>query len=285
MFLGQSSGTIIFYYTVDGSTDRGIISSATVPSTTPSTTSPTWVRVVADASGGTNVSATFYTSIDGVTWTALGTAGTNTPAGPMFSGSSAVTVAQWGDNVGGFVGRFYKAEIRNLAGTLVDSIDLTSATTGATVTGAAGAVWTAGSASTITTTRQVNPSQLVPGADRTRLRTVSGIPSWTHQGVLALTYSTTIATNATLADMFTIVATNGTAFSNLEPDEPGGGDGDRVRHQEHVGRRDGRDHLGRSLPASGRVHEPGDREATNDPLLLRRHELGRTRPRGGGYLR
>ena len=74
---------------------------------------------------------------------------------------------------------FYKAEIRTLAGTLVDDVDFTAASSGAAITGTNGASWTAGSASSITTTRTILPAQISPGTSGQILKTTAGVATWT----------------------------------------------------------------------------------------------------------
>jgi hypothetical protein len=175
VYLNSSTGRPIFNFTLDGATDRSALATAA-----PTGTVPTWVRVTADPVTGGQTTVIFYTSTDGVTWTQLGTTVNVAVTGSFFSGTSSVTVAQFNDNIGGFLGKFYKAEIRSLAGTLVDDVDFTAASSGAAITGTNGAVWTAGSASSITTTRTILPAKISPGTSGQILKTSSGgVATWT----------------------------------------------------------------------------------------------------------
>ena len=83
-----------------------------------------WVRVTRVASTGL---VTYYTSLDGVTWTQLGTTA-NYGAGSLFAGTAPLYVGEWAaQGYNGFIGSFFKALVYSgINGTLVASPDFTA---------------------------------------------------------------------------------------------------------------------------------------------------------------
>lgn len=124
----------------------------------------TWFRATLDAdNGASGRTVRFYTSIDGVTWTAIGTTTLAGTTSIFNSDRPARLGAHSGNTPGAFApGRYYRAEIRNgIDGPLVASPDFTGLASGATShTDAQGHVWTF--ANTYTVTPDTPPDTATP---------------------------------------------------------------------------------------------------------------------------
>ena len=128
-FYTNSTGSnLSFFYSTDGSTLTGRIAVSSV-GTGFAAYSANWVRVTyASATGKVN----FYTSADGVSWSALGTEQTIT-AGAIHDGNQPLGIGA--GSAGGLrlVGRIYRAQIYNgIAGTLAFDFNPAAYTSGTT---------------------------------------------------------------------------------------------------------------------------------------------------------
>jgi hypothetical protein len=112
-----------------------------------------WVRVTFDVNNGSGGrTATFYTSVDGVTWVQLGTPVVSATATSIHPGSAPVTVGSTDVGVSQrLAGRVFSTEVRNgIGGTVVANPDFAAQDAGATsFTDGAGNVWAVASPASI----------------------------------------------------------------------------------------------------------------------------------------
>jgi len=169
-----TSGRLQWTYSVSGTAGIGMVSTAG-----PTGTGPKWIRVVSDPTTGGVVTATFYTSTDGVTWTQLGTPVTNATVGPWFDSTTPVEVGQAFATNSPYTGKLYEVQLRNLAGTFVAGLVPPAA---GSYTDSTGHVWTRGDSAVVVATQTITPDKIAPGTTGQRLApTVSsgGVPVWT----------------------------------------------------------------------------------------------------------
>lgn len=137
--LQLNAGLIRFFYTNDGVTPRTADSTAAL-STVFTTGATGWVRATYVAATGV---VTFYTSFDGVTWTALGTTVSLT-IGAIFDSTSLLYIL--GNASIGYTADVYRARIytglRQSAGVLAADFDPRRYSSGTTFTAVTGEVWT-----------------------------------------------------------------------------------------------------------------------------------------------
>lgn len=133
-----SSGSLIFQYTTDGTTNKTAVSSALV-STVFSAGQVGWIKVTYNpTTGKTN----FYTSPDDATYTPLGTEQT-IASGAIYDSARGITLGVQFDGTNLFPGTIYRAQIYNgIDGTLAVDFDPSRWTSGSTFTAATGETWT-----------------------------------------------------------------------------------------------------------------------------------------------
>lgn len=166
-FMLRMSGTAgrpQFRWSVDGTTILSAVATAAVPFAAGATG---WVRVTFDVDNGAGGNtATFLTSTDGITWTALGSPVTTAGVTSIFDSTAAMEL---GGAVGGtnaVAGTIFYAEVRNgIAGPIAAKYDSSAVAVSGVRTPA-----------TVTTT-WANPGQ----ADQTTVWTING-SAWSWQG-------------------------------------------------------------------------------------------------------
>ncbi len=202
-----SDGKLLLQYTTDGTNIKSATSSAGT-----GFTDGTRGRVRATLNTATG-DVTFYTSLDFVTWTQLGTV-QSTVAGAIFNSTAAPTI---GDNTptgNSFPGRIYRAQIYNgIAGTLAVDFNPNTFASGTTWTSATtGEVWTingnakvfggSGTSSIPAKWDADGPAGYKPEGARTNLNLQSGVFSnaaWTKAaGITSVTAAQQIAPDGTL---------------------------------------------------------------------------------------
>lgn len=123
-----TAGRVQFLWAADGNTGLNISSSVSVPFTAGQVG---WIRVYIDVNNGAGGRTTyFWTSLDGVTWTALGVPQTTASTTSIFDSATALTLgaeAVTGNNR--MTGNIYRVEIHNgLDGAIVGFFDASSVT-------------------------------------------------------------------------------------------------------------------------------------------------------------
>ena len=107
----SGGGTPFFTYTTDGTTDVQINATTTASNLTDGTVQ--WFRMVFQANNGSAQNVTkFYTSVDDVTWTQLGSTVTNAGAVTIFAGTNPLEIgARTGATAGYATAKIYRARI------------------------------------------------------------------------------------------------------------------------------------------------------------------------------
>ncbi len=146
----DTAGKLRIYWTTDGSTVQFIQSSAAL--TAVDGVTDLYIRAALDVdNGAAGKTASFYTSVDGKTWTALGTPQTVAGTTSIFSGSAPLNIgAIQADGSGNlWAGRVYYAAVKNaLGGPDVAVFDINDATVdaaGSITSSRTGETWTVGS--------------------------------------------------------------------------------------------------------------------------------------------
>lgn len=117
----NTNGGLLLYWTTDGSTIKSAGSTAAIPS---GTTGPLRVRATLQVNNGSaGNTANFYTSTDGTTWTALGTAFTQAGTTSVFDSTSPVELGSTTSGTTNILaGWIYGAEVRSgIGGAVVAS--------------------------------------------------------------------------------------------------------------------------------------------------------------------
>jgi hypothetical protein len=126
LFFVDTNGTLNFWYSPDGTTERKAASTA---APTVSNGAATYIR--ATYASGTGA-VTFYTSSDGSTWVQLGDVVAIT-SGTLFDSTAALEIGRSGFNAAYMGGRVYSAQVYSgIAGTLVANFQPSAYTSGAT---------------------------------------------------------------------------------------------------------------------------------------------------------
>lgn len=140
----NTNGRLSFEISSDGLGGGSLLTSTAAPSV--SNGNALWIRITIDVNDGAgNKVATFYTSSDGISWTALGSAVTEVGTASFFDSTASVEI---GSNNAGtglrLAGKIYYAEIRNgIDGTVVAKFDPREGDVAATTfTSGTGEVWT-----------------------------------------------------------------------------------------------------------------------------------------------
>jgi hypothetical protein len=118
IFTLQPSGVLRFTRSVDGVTALNTDSTAAVSSTA----GKVWLRVTLDVdNGASGFDVEFFTSVDGVTWTQLGSTVTTAGTISIFASTSPVQIGNRGDSGGGWLaGKVFRAIIKDgIGGTTV----------------------------------------------------------------------------------------------------------------------------------------------------------------------
>jgi hypothetical protein len=119
----NTDGTLVQYWTEDGSTLRNAFSTVAVGA---ADGTPKWVRSTLDVNNGAaGRDIKFYTSDDGLTWTQLGTTVTQAGTTSIFSGTASLHIGGERSGVAGILaGKVYYAELRNgIGGAVVAKFD------------------------------------------------------------------------------------------------------------------------------------------------------------------
>lgn len=130
-----------------------------------------WVRATMDVdNGAAGNTVNFYTSTDGSSWSALGSAVTTAGTTAIFNSTAVVTLGN-GTNNAALIGKIYKAEIYNgIAGTRVANPDFTAQSAGATsFADGDGNTWTVNSPAAIVATTATNFVGRVTARDTTTI--------------------------------------------------------------------------------------------------------------------
>jgi len=136
-----TTGALIFRWSEDGTAEKTETSSANLGSLAAGAT--TWVRATLDADvGGTDATVSFYTSDDGVTWTALGTPQAVGATTSIFSSTAVLELGgQTLGTVNRLAGKLFRAQVLSgIAGTSVAAPVASAATD--SVTDATPRTWT-----------------------------------------------------------------------------------------------------------------------------------------------
>jgi hypothetical protein len=141
----NATGNLVLTISTNGTLVQTYTSSAAVGF---SAAAMGWVRVEFDLTNGTNSTATFYTSADGITWTQLGTVQTGTIVASMFNTTQAVGIGASADSLNFYAGKVFVVYVTTPSKVAVDFLpwerlpgDSTwVASTGDTMAGQGGAV-------------------------------------------------------------------------------------------------------------------------------------------------
>lgn len=137
----DTNGTLVLYWSEDGSTSLSKTSTAAVANVT----TALWVRATLDVdNGASGNTVTFYTSTDGTSWTPLGSAVVTAGVTSIYDGTQAVEVgASFIGTQQLWDGYVYRAQVYNgIAGSLVVDFNPNTWNSGNTWTSATGEVWT-----------------------------------------------------------------------------------------------------------------------------------------------
>lgn len=143
-----TAGALIFRWSEDGTAEKTKTSSANLGSLAAGAT--TWVRATLDADvGGTDATVSFYTSDDGVTWTALGTPQSNGATTSIFASTAVLELGgQTLGTVNRLTGKIFRAQVLSgIGGTSVAAPIASAASNG--VTDATPRTWTVNGAAYI----------------------------------------------------------------------------------------------------------------------------------------
>ena len=100
-----------------------------------------WVRVAFDKTNGTNSTATFYTSADGITWATLGTMQTSTVVASVYSGgATAVRIGQ--DGAGFYAQTVWYAKLSTPTKVAFEFLPWEAPAGATTITSGNGELWT-----------------------------------------------------------------------------------------------------------------------------------------------
>lgn len=92
-----------------------------------------WIRFTLDITNGSNSVCTFYTSVDGVTWTMLGSSQTSTTISSIFDSTASLILGAKNASSDHLAGRIYYLEVRNgISGAVVTNPDFTILASGTT---------------------------------------------------------------------------------------------------------------------------------------------------------
>ena len=167
----NTAGALQFGWSTNGTNNTFVSSTANLSANLPNQVM--WVRVTFDVDNGAGGNtATFYTSTDGSSWSALGSAVVTAGTTSIFDNTTAVTV---GNHLQGsttaLVGKVYKFELYNgIAGTRVANPDFTAQSAGATsFADGDGNTWTVNSPAAIVATTATNFVGRVTARDATTI--------------------------------------------------------------------------------------------------------------------
>lgn len=146
IFRNDTSGNLVLLWTVDGAIGS-LITKTSTSSVSFDSGHIAWVRATLDVdNGAAGNDVTFYTSIDGSTWTQLGSTVTTAGTTSIYDSTSIVEIGAQRTGQGNLLsGNVYYAEIRNgIGGTVVAKFDPSNdASEGDTsFTSSTGEVWT-----------------------------------------------------------------------------------------------------------------------------------------------
>jgi len=170
----ETTGRLVLFWSTTGADSLSASSTVSVPM---NDGQPLWVRYTIDVdNGAAGRTIRFYTSVDGVGWSQLGTDVVQAGVTSIFNSTSEVAVGSY--NNGGserFAGRIFSAEIRNgIAGTIVASPNFAAQAAGTTsFVDSTGKTWTV-----------IAPAAIVGSSDElSEWTTTSGTITSTTQGV------------------------------------------------------------------------------------------------------
>jgi hypothetical protein len=125
-----TSGTLAWNWSADGTTSSNLTSSANLSSLADGAVK--WVRVTFDVNNGASGrTAEFFTSDDGTTWTALGTAQTSAGVTSIFAGTALLGIGARTNGPVACAAKIYRAQILNgIGGTVALDVDTSVLTTG-----------------------------------------------------------------------------------------------------------------------------------------------------------
>jgi hypothetical protein len=140
----NTNGTLLFGYSFNG-VAYSFLASTVAPTVTNG--AELWLRVTMDvADGSGKYVRTFYTSVDGVDWTQLGTASTLAGTASIYNGTAALEIGgELSGTVNRLSGTVYYAEVRNgIGGTVAVKFDPTTDGTlgGTSFVSSTGETWT-----------------------------------------------------------------------------------------------------------------------------------------------
>lgn len=112
----STAGALVFRWSEDGTAEKTETSSAVLGGLAANAT--TWVRATLDADvGGTDATVSFYTSDDGVTWTALGTPQAVGATTSIFASTAVLELGgQTLGTVNRLAGKIFRAQVLNSIG-------------------------------------------------------------------------------------------------------------------------------------------------------------------------